>query len=254
MYIEFDHVSKTYDVGTHSLLNAVRDISFTIGQGEFVSFVGPSGCGKSTLMKMIAGIESPDLGGSVKFQGEVVRGLSTERVYIFQDYALFPWLTVKQNIGFGLRGTRYSRKYQDSVVAQYIEKLGLMGMEDLYPEQLSGGMRQRTAIARALCLKPSLLLMDEPFSALDSIRREQMQNELMNIWETERTTILLVTHDVEEAIYLSDRIVVMSSSPGVIKKIVPVTFARPRVRTYPEYVQLREQVNRLLHQEPAYIK
>ncbi|NMO98219.1 ABC transporter ATP-binding protein [Paenibacillus lemnae] len=248
MYIDIQQACKTFQSGSDDTIEALKDITLSVSQGEFISLIGPSGCGKSTLLKMIAGIERPDQ-GTVCFEGKEVSDLSPERGYIFQDYALFPWLTVRQNIQFGLRHKGKSRKEQKLIAEEYIEKFKLTGADHLFPYQLSGGMKQRTAIARALCLKPGLLLMDEPFAALDTILRYKLQEELLRIWGLEQVTVLMVTHDIEESIYLSDRIIVMSSRPGFVKKELSIPLERPRMRTEPEFMRLREQLTQLLREE-----
>ncbi|RRJ67319.1 ABC transporter ATP-binding protein [Paenibacillus oralis] len=243
--MELNGIRKSYRTRRNELLNVLSDISLAVQENEIVSLIGQSGCGKSTLLKIIAGIEQPD-SGLVRFQGRPVTGLSTNRGYIYQDYALFPWLTVRQNISFGLRNQRIAKGYKRLLVEGYVDKFGLNSAKNLYPHQLSGGMKQRTAIARALCMKPGLLLLDEPFSALDMMNRYKLQDELLAVWGTEKMTYILVTHDIEEAIYLSDRIVVMTPSPSQIKEVVSIPIARPRVRTSLEFVKIRERISDLL--------
>lgn len=245
MYMELNGVRKSYRTRRSELLNVLSDISLTVQENEIISLIGQSGCGKSTLLKIIAGIEQPDT-GLVQYQERPVTGLSTNRGYIYQDYALFPWLTVRQNISFGLRNQRIAKRDKRLMVEGYIDKFGLISVKNLYPHQLSGGMKQRTAIARALCMKPSLLLLDEPFSALDMMNRYKLQDELLAVWGTEKMTYILVTHDIEEAIYLSDRIVVMTPSPSQIKEVVSIPIPRPRVRTSIEFVKIRERISGLL--------
>lgn len=245
MHVEIHHVAKAYPSGSGHVIKALEDISLSIGENEFICLLGPSGCGKSTLLKLIAGIESSS-SGSVKVGGVPVKGPSPERGYVFQEYALFPWLNVRDNISFGLDMTRVDKKTKRSIVNGYISILGLEKASRLYPKQLSGGMRQRVAIARALCLNPRLLLLDEPFAALDAILRQRLQEEMARIWLRENKSFILVTHDVEEAIYLADRIIVMTPGPGRIKEILPVSLARPRVRTEAGFIQLRSKILRLL--------
>lgn len=245
MHVEIQHVTKAYPSSSGHVIQALEDISLSIGENEFICLLGPSGCGKSTLLKLIAGIESSS-SGSVKVEGMPVTGPSPERGFIFQEYALFPWLNVRDNISFGLDMTGLNTKTKRSIVNEYISILGLEKAAKLYPKQLSGGMRQRVAIARALCLNPRLLLLDEPFAALDAILRQKLQEEMTRIWLRENKSFILVTHDVEEAIYLADRIIVMTPGPGRIKEILPISLARPRVRTEAGFIQLRSRILRLL--------
>lgn len=245
MHVEIDHVTKAYSVGNRQTVTALEDISLSIQENEFICLLGPSGCGKSTLLKLIAGIEASS-SGSVKVGGTDVNGPSPERGFIFQEYALFPWLNVRDNISFGLDMKRLNKKAKKNIVEDYLRLLGLEKAARLYPKQLSGGMSQRVAIARALCLKPRLLLLDEPFAALDAILRLKMQEEMVRIWQRENKSFILVTHDVEEAIYLADRIVIMSPGPGTVKEIVPVSLPRPRLRTEAGFIQLRDRIVRLL--------
>ncbi|MFC0214453.1 ABC transporter ATP-binding protein [Paenibacillus chartarius] len=246
MHVELQGVSKQYRTGDDREVRALDNVSLHIGEAEFVCLLGPSGCGKSTLLKLMAGIERPSA-GSVRFAGKPVNGASTERGYVFQEYALFPWLTVDGNIRFGLELKGISRKRQQEAVERYLELLGLKQAARLYPKELSGGMSQRVAIARALILQPKLLLMDEPFAALDAILRRKLQEEVARLWRQENITFVLVTHDVEEAIYLADRIIVMSPGPGRIKEEVAVRLPRPRVRTEAGFVALRNRLLELLH-------
>jgi len=248
MDIEIEGVSKSYGTGAGKRIEAVRNVTLGVKEGEFVCLLGPSGCGKSTLLKLVAGMEHPDE-GTVLCGGLPVSAPSPERGFIFQDYALFPWLTVRQNIGFGLKRLKLSRSVKRATVDSYLELLGLANSESLYPGQLSGGMRQRVALARALCLRPKLLLMDEPFAALDALLRQKLQDELIRVRQTERITFLLVTHDVEEALYLADRIMIMTPNPGRILTSVPIHLSRPRRRASLEFVQLRQQMMQLLQGE-----
>ena len=248
MHVDISGVTKQYEAGTGSQVSALYDISLSIGDAEFVCILGPSGCGKSTLLKLIAGLEQPSQ-GQITFDNDKWRGTATERGFIFQDYALFPWLTVRDNIRFGLQMQRVLRKRQQEIVNEYLQSFGLADAAHLYPKQLSGGMSQRVAIARALCLKPKLLLMDEPFAALDAILRQKLQEEVDRIWAKEKITFILVTHDVEEAIYLADRIVVMTQGPGRVKQTVSVDIPRPRIRTDSDFVELRRRLMCLLHGE-----
>ncbi|QYR24384.1 ABC transporter ATP-binding protein [Paenibacillus sp. sptzw28] len=245
MLIEVDGVSKSYQTGSGQEVEALHHLSFHVKPGEFVCLLGPSGCGKSTLLKLIAGIERAD-SGTIACGGVQVSGPSTDRGFIFQDYALFPWLTVRQNIAFGLKLKHLSRARLKETVESYLELMGLSGSSSLYPNQLSGGMRQRVALARALCLKPKVLLMDEPFAALDALLRQKLQDELVRLWQADRITFLLVTHDVEEALYLADRIVVMSPHARGNVTTLPVKLPRPRRRASLEFVQLRQHVMHLL--------
>ncbi|MGG2197775.1 MULTISPECIES: ABC transporter ATP-binding protein [Paenibacillus] len=248
MFVELKQVFKEYGAGTSQSVHALQDIQLSIAKSEFVCLLGPSGCGKSTLLKLISGIEEPT-GGEIQIDGSPVKGPSTERGFIFQDYALFPWLTVRGNIRFGMAMKRIPRRRQRELLDQYLMRFGLADSAHLYPKQLSGGMRQRVAIARALCLNPQILLMDEPFAALDAILRQKMQEEVVRIWERENITFVLVTHDVEEAIYMADRIVVMSPRPGRIKETVTVNLPRPRRRTDARFVELRARLLDLLEDE-----
>ncbi|PWV95913.1 NitT/TauT family transport system ATP-binding protein [Paenibacillus cellulosilyticus] len=241
MYIDLVRIGKNYCVGKHKSRNAISNLSLSISENEIVTVLGQSGCGKSTLLKIIAGIEKPDA-GQAYFRGQPITGIAMERGYIYQDYSLFPWLTVRQNIGFGLRNKNIPKHQKKVLIEEYLEKFGLKGAEQLYPRQLSGGMKQRTAIARSFCLKPDLLLLDEPFSALDMMNRHKLQDELLEILKGEKITYVMVTHDIEEAIYLSDRIIVMTPSPGAIQAIIPVSMPRPRTRTSSEFLTMREEI------------
>lgn len=245
LHVQIQQVTKAYDTDSGQAVNALEDVALSIGDGEFICLLGPSGCGKSTLLKLMAGIEPPT-SGSVTVGGREVKGPSPERGVIFQDYALFPWLTVRDNIGFGLAFKRMGKGTRTKTVDHYMRLLELEQAARLYPKELSGGMQQRVAIARALCLKPQLLLLDEPFAALDAILRNKLQQEIVRIWQQEQKTFVLVTHDVEEAIYLADRIVVMSPAPGTIKQVVTVPLPRPRARTESGFVALRDRLIRLL--------
>lgn len=227
LVIQVENVSKLFRTPNEATISALQDISLNIPHGEFVTVVGPSGCGKSTLLKLIAGFSACSA-GRILFQGEEVRGLNTEVGYVPQESKLFPWLTVEENVGFGLDSKRYSRPDRERQVSYFINLAGLAGFEKYYPAQLSGGMSKRASIIRALAYEPPVILMDEPFGPLDAQTRMVLQDELLKIWEQKRQTIVFVTHDLVEAVALADRVVVMTHRPGKIKDIINVTMARPR--------------------------
>lgn len=240
--LEIQHLSKQYSL-RNGTLPVLDDITLTIQPGEFVSIVGASGCGKSTLLRLIVGLED-DYRGEVLLDGKRIVGTSLERGIVFQEHRLFPWMTVEGNISLGLLNAALTPGQKRQLVQQHIELVGLSGFEKSYPHQLSGGMAQRVAIARALVNKPEILLLDEPFGALDALTRAYLQQELHRIWQAEGITMILVTHDVEEAIYLGDKVVVMEPRPGRIRRIVPVNLAHPRERAGLPFVEVKEQVLR----------
>ena len=227
--------------GERQPLLALDRASFSAGRDEFVCLLGPSGCGKSTLLRLAAGLERADH-GAVEIDGRVISSPHPSCGMVFQDYALYPWLTVRQNVAFGLELQRREKGEVRETVARFIELVGLTGFEHAYPRQLSGGMKQRVALARALSLGPRILLLDEPFGALDSFTRVEMQTELEDLWLRKPFTALFVTHDVEEAVYLADRIVVMTPRPGRIKTVISVDLPRPRDRTGHRFVETRNSV------------
>ena len=234
------HVSKRYGAGDSALV-VLDDVTLHVRPGEFVSVLGASGCGKSTLLRLIAGLDA-GYSGAIMMRGERVGDTSLERGIVFQDHRLFPWLTAEQNILAALRNAPLSAREKRKAVAEHIALVGLTGFERSYPHQLSGGMAQRVAIARGLVNRPRVLLLDEPFGALDALTRSRLQNELLRIWERERITMILVTHDVDEAIYLGDRVVTMAPRPGRIRRIVDVTLPRLRERADPRFVRLRDEI------------
>lgn len=238
--IDIRGVNKQYVVNDKTL-PVLSGLSLTIAPGEFLSIVGSSGCGKSTLLRLILGLDV-DYSGEIKVDGKRVTGTSLERGIVFQDHRLFPWLTIEQNVGLGLTSSRWSAERKRETVSRHIALVGLGGFEHAYPHQLSGGMAQRAAIARALVNQPSILLLDEPFGALDALTRSHLQQELQRIWQTERITSILVTHDVEEAVYLGDRVVVMEPRPGRIRRVLDVPVAHPRDRADPVLKALIDEV------------
>jgi sulfonate transport system ATP-binding protein len=218
---------------------ALRDVRLTIDPGEFVCIVGGSGCGKTTLLRIVAGLDT-SYKGSVSLDGRQIIGPGLDRGVVFQEHRLLPWLTAHDNVGFGL--ARMSSTERATKVRHYIKLVGLEDFEREYPHQLSGGMSQRVALARALAGQPEVLLLDEPFASLDAMTRVRLQEELLRLWQAERMTVMLVTHDIEEAVYLADRVVVLSRRPGTIQKIVNVELARPRERTSEEFGRVRKQL------------
>jgi NitT/TauT family transport system ATP-binding protein len=226
----------------------LEDIHMDVRAGEFVCIVGPSGCGKTTLLNAIGGFLEPTR-GEILVEGRPVRGPDPRRIFIFQEGGVFPWLTARDNIGFGLRKTRKADR--DRIVDHYIEMVGLSGFERSYPRELSGGMRQRVEIARALAASPEILYMDEPFGALDYITRFKMRSDLTRIWQAERKTILFVTHDIDEAVQLADRVVVMGRRPATIRKVVDVPLPRPRDIHSSGYLAARDQIFATMGMNPA---
>ena len=236
------------DIAGQGQIIALDGIDLEIADDEFLTVLGPSGCGKTTLLNVVAGFETAS-GGEVRVDGEVVLKPGPDRGVVFQEYALFPWLTVEQNIEFGLRERRVPRAKRKARVRQQIASVGLSGFEQRYPQELSGGMRQRVALARVLVNDPKILLMDEPFAALDAQTRSIMQQELLRVWSADRRTAIFITHNIEEAILLGDRVVVMTARPGRIKDIVAVGLPRPRDVTSAEFNQIRRHVAVLLEAE-----
>lgn len=219
---------------------ALEKINIDINPGEFISLVGPSGCGKSTLLRLITGLDKPDE-GELYLDDDKITAPHYERGLVFQNPTLFPWLNVHDNVASGLKARKiYNEKKEE--VAEFIKLVGLEGFEKSYPHQLSGGMAQRVSLARALVNHPKVLLLDEPLGALDAFTRMQMQDEILRLWKERGTTMILVTHDVDEAIYLSDRIVIMSPRPGKVEEIIDVKLHRPRQRNYPDFLRLRSRI------------
>ncbi len=232
-------------------VTALEGIHMEIRDQEFATILGPSGCGKSTLLRILAGLSRPTA-GVARLDGRVIEGPGKDRGMVFQNYTLFPWLTVMENIQFGLRLSGRERTDCEAVARGFVQKIGLSGFERAYPRSLSGGMKQRVAIARALANDPNILLLDEPFGALDTQTRSLMQELLLQIWEELHKTILFVTHDVEEAVFLSDRIFVMTARPGRIKAVLEVPLARPRdyqVKASSEFLRIKTEVSRLIREE-----
>ena len=225
--IRVESVAKLFRTPGGEMIGALQDITLTVPYGEFVTVVGPSGCGKTTLLKLIAGLSRPS-SGRILYQNEEVRGLNTKVGYVPQESKLFPWLTIEENVGFGLNSKRYPRQDRNRQVQYFINLAGLTGFEKYYPAQLSGGMSKRASIMRALAYEPPVILMDEPFGPLDAQTRMVLQDELLKIWEQKRQTIVFVTHDLVEAVALADRVVVMTHRPGKIKDIINVAMKRPR--------------------------
>lgn len=238
-----NNVSKRFNDFT-----ALENVNFEVADGEFVCVLGPSGCGKTTVLRLVAGLESPT-GGEIFLDGKKIIGVNKECGFVFQEYALFPWLTVKGNIEFGPLVKGMSKDDCERISNHYIDLVGLRRFENHYPHELSGGMKQRVGIARAYANRPKLLLMDEPFGALDAQTRNIMQGELLRIWETEHISVVFVTHSVDEAVYLSDRVVVMSARPGKVKEVFNVNLPRPRVRTSLEANILRDSILKSLGAE-----
>lgn len=249
--LSIDGLSKDFFVN-RNVVPVLDDISIEIANGEFISIVGHSGCGKSTLLKIIAGLV-PYETGAVSMGGEKIMEPSVRVGMVFQDHRLMPWMTVQENIAFGLYGL--SKNDLRDAIQEHIELVGLKGFEKAYPHQLSGGMAQRAAIARALVRRPQVLLLDEPFGALDALTRIQMQQEILRIWEKERTTMVLVTHDIDEAIYLGDRVIVMTNRPAKIKEIITVPIGRPRDRNSYDFSLVKEKVyNEFFGKENDYLE
>ena len=250
--ISVEHVGLTY-AGLAGSVRALDDISLNVEPGEFVSVIGPSGCGKTTLMNIVAGFLEPSQ-GRVLIDAEQVRGPGPDRCVVFQQYAVFPWLTVRENIEFGLKlQANYKPPEERRAIADhFIELVGLNEFTAALPKELSGGMKQRVAIARAYAVNPQVLLMDEPFGALDAQTRQFMQESLLDIWQKEKKTVIFITHGVEEAIFLSSRIVVMTTRPGQIREVVPVEIPYPRqadLKTAPPFIKLRAQIDRIVREE-----
>lgn len=249
--IEVHGVSKIFADSSGGVIEALAPVTLDVAPGEFVSLVGPSGCGKSTLLRMISGLDAPS-SGQLYLDGQEIQGPHYERGLMFQDPTLFPWLTVQRNIAVSLEARKLHKGQEE--VREMIKLVGLEGFEQAFPFQLSGGMAQRAAMARALVNHPRVLLLDEPLGALDAFTRMQMQDELLRIWQERSTTMLFVTHDIDEAVYLSDRIVVMASRPGRIKEIVRVPMGRPRARNHPDFFRLRTKILEILnflHNDPT---
>ncbi|WP_041279661.1 ABC transporter ATP-binding protein [Desulfobacula toluolica] len=243
--IKAKHLRKIFNENqTNSQVVAIDDFSLDIKKNEFVAIVGPSGCGKSTFLLMVAGLEKAT-SGTLLLHDKPVGKPEASRAIVFQEYLLFPWKTVKSNIEFGPSLQKIPKKDLEKIGRHYIDMVGLNGFENRYPHELSGGMKQRVAIARALANEPDILLMDEPFGALDSLTRESLQMELLTIWQQTTCTVLFVTHSITEAVYLADRVVVMSKRPGRIKDIIPINLERPRYREMYVSNEFREYENML---------
>ena len=240
MSIEIKNINKSFD-GRGKNLSVLEDINLTIDDGEFVCLLGPSGCGKTTLLRLIAGLDNPT-SGEVVANGEVVEKPSGDRAVIFQQYSLFPWLTVLQNVTFGLEMSGGSKEENIQAAERYLQSVGLLEFKDSYPHELSGGMKQRVAIIRSLLNHSPILLMDEPFSALDMQNRHKLQEQLIGVWKRFKNTIVFVTHDVDEAVYLADKIVILDKNPGKIANIVEVDIERPRKRESEEFIALQESI------------
>jgi NitT/TauT family transport system ATP-binding protein len=241
--LQITRASKTFP-GANGGTLALQATDLQVEENDFITILGPSGCGKSTLLRMVAGLDTPTT-GSIELDGRPVLGPGADRGMVFQSYTLFPWLTVLQNVCFGLREKGMAPAEQHALAWQFLAKVGLKGFENHFPKQLSGGMQQRTALARALANNPRILLMDEPFGALDHQTRELMQELLQGIWEAERKTVLFVTHDIDEAIFMGNRVVVMSARPGRIKCDLPVPLEHPRhysVKTTPVFMDLKARL------------
>ena len=248
--LKIDNVVKEY-VGNKGKTVALNGVSLDIKENEFICVVGPSGCGKSTLLNIIAGLLEPT-SGAVYLDGEKIEGTGVERGVVFQGYALFPWRTVLKNVMFGLEMKRVPKAQAEEIAKKYIKAVGLEGFEHAYPKELSGGMRQRVAIARAYAADPEVLLLDEPFGALDAQTRVQLQSELLNTWEHEKKTCFFITHDVDEAIILAQRVIIMSARPGRIKKIVDIDIPYPRTqatKTDPRFLELKTEIWNEVYQE-----
>ncbi|HWR31187.1 MAG TPA: ABC transporter ATP-binding protein [Negativicutes bacterium] len=237
--LKIDKLNKEFVINNQTV-GVLRDINLVIKPGEFVSIIGPSGCGKSTLLRLVVGLDN-QFSGEITLGQQQIHGPGVNRGMVFQEARLYPWLTVKANVAFGL-GKGHTEAEIKDIVQEHLELVGLTHFAEAFPYQLSGGMQQRVSIARALVNRPQVLLLDEPFGALDAITRIQMQQEIIRIWGTEKTTILLVTHDIDEAIFLGDRVVVMSQRPATTKAIVTVDLPRPRDRNSFDFVKLRKEI------------
>ncbi len=238
MKVALRNIGMTFGAPGGSM-RVLEDINLDVSEGEFVCLLGPSGCGKSTLLNIVGGFIQP-AEGEVTIDGERVTGPDPRRIFVFQERGVFPWLTVEENIGFGL--FQQTRKDKTERIAHYVQLVGLQGFEKAYPRELSGGMKQRLEVARALAVNPDVLYLDEPFGALDSITRLQMRRELLRIWQAEKKTILFVTHDIEESVQLADRVVVLSARPGRVRRIVDIDIPHPRDLSDPRYIRLRDEI------------
>jgi NitT/TauT family transport system ATP-binding protein len=248
MNIIFQDISKKFAEFTDREVAALDKVSFGVEENEFVSIIGPSGCGKTTLLKIVAGLIKPDT-GQIQFSGTQER---PKAVMVFQDQGLLPWLTVLDNMGLGLELQRVPKAVRREQVLEFMKRVRLDGFENYYPHELSGGMRQRVALARAFLTNPDILLMDEPFGSLDAQTRIILQEELLNIWRTEQKTVLFVTHDIDEAILLSDRVLVLTDRPGKIQEIIEIPLGRPRdlkIKDTPTFIEIRWHIWKLLEQE-----
>jgi NitT/TauT family transport system ATP-binding protein len=245
--LEIHSLNQSFPRDDGSRLVVLDNIRFAVEDKEFVCILGSSGCGKTTLLRMIAGLDTAE-SGSIFLDGEEIRGTSPKVGMVFQEYSLFPWRTVIDNIAFGLEMQGIPREERYRIADRYLALVNLTQFRDSFPSELSGGMRQRVAVARALALDPVLLLMDEPFGALDAQTRNMLQQELLEIWEKTKKTIIFITHSVDEAVYLSDRIIVLTPRPGRVCRIFPVGLPRPRDRTSPEFAQVRREVLDLISQ------
>ena len=244
-------VSRTFEVTGRAPTVALQATDLDVAENDFITILGPSGCGKSTLLRIVAGLDKQS-SGEVLLDGKRIDGPGADRGMVFQSYTLFPWLTVRDNVCFGLRERGLPRQQQLEIADAFLHKVGLRGFESHYPKQLSGGMQQRTALARALANNPRMLLMDEPFGALDHQTRELMQELLLGIWEKEKKTVLFVTHDIDEAVFMGSRVMVMSARPGRIKLDRPVPIAHPRhysVKTTPEFADLKAELTEQVRTE-----
>jgi ABC-type nitrate/sulfonate/bicarbonate transport system ATPase subunit len=239
-HLEKTYVSQSRD-GQLTETHALHDINLTVAQGEFICIIGASGCGKSTLLRIVAGFETLT-SGDLQVMGTAVKGPGPDRGMVFQDYALFPWLSVAQNIAYGPRQAGLPRAGIKELTERYLDMVGLQKFRDRYPHELSGGMKQRVAIARVLANDPAVILMDEPFGALDAITRNGLQESLLHIWEQARKTILFITHSVDEAVYLADRVIVLSPHPGRLKLEIPIALERPRDIASVEFNRLKREM------------
>jgi len=248
--LKIDHLSQSYvDPYSKETMTAVGDVDFSIPEGQFVSLIGPSGCGKTTVLNIVAGFIQPT-GGQVVVDDRTIESPGPDRGVVFQDFALFPWMTVEANIAFGLKMRGVPKSERRTRARQMAELVGLGGFEQKFPHELSGGMRQRAGVARVLATEPSIMLMDEPFASIDAQTRRVLQQEVLRIWSTQKPTVLFVTHDVEEAIFMSDRVVVLGNRPSTVQADITVDLPRPRtwkdVQSAPEFLRLRGQLLAML--------